>query len=170
MKRHQASLAFVLPLIPPALVVGVRFLGTAPDAASANGVSHYEGEEFQEFDRIAGVAISDTHGRDAWNASTAALSKPWRGTPVLVPVRDENNPDPIPEPDGGVSLPALVLTTIFGDGAGGGGVLSGRIYRIGDRIEGGWVLESVDRTRRTVTLRHSSGASGTVPLSRGDED
>jgi|GEM_PF-2819881 len=175
MNRQVAWLAFALPIVPPALVVCVRFIGHAPSAAEAEVTTHYQGDEFAELERLAGVALAGENGARAWEASGSTLGESWRGVTGGETPRD---PVVVTDPGGNpdveeVRTPALMLTTIFdgGGGVGGGGaVLGGRIYRVGDTIDNGWVLESVDRTGRSVTIRHTTGASGTIRLSGRRED
>ncbi|MFG0305223.1 MAG: hypothetical protein ACF8Q5_03295 [Phycisphaerales bacterium JB040] len=170
MSRRRAWLAGVLPVVPPLLIIAVRFVGHAPTGAGAfQGPGAGAEDGLGELARFVPEEVHDPRLHRAWESSRELLAGAWR--------RQEADPDPdapvvSPAEDPAahaVRTPAFSLTTIFGDGAGGGNagaVLDGRIYRVGDPVESGWALESVDRAGRSVTLRHRTGAACTIPLSR----
>ena len=166
MTSKQTWLATTLPLIPPVLVVAIRFFGIAPASASASQSALAAGTEIEGLDELTFGESDRDQARQAWEASEALLSVEWRrprqagtGDVEVITLPDTPITRPVPNP-------SYTLTTIFGDGAGGGGVIDGRIYRVGDLIDSGWTLISVDRAGRGVGLRHESGAEYTIMLSR----
>jgi len=76
------------------------------------------------------------------------------------PAREAAGPAPVPD----VVAPVVELSSIFVSRDGPIAVIAGRLRRVGDEVEPGWSLVSIDHDAGTVTLGHASGKRHEVSL------
>ncbi|MCB9847844.1 MAG: hypothetical protein H6814_05465 [Phycisphaeraceae bacterium] len=72
--------------------------------------------------------------------------------------RVENIPDLAP--------PEFQVSTIMATGSGNIALINGKAHRVGDALEGGWKITSIDAKAKQVVLEHAGAEPLTISLNR----
>jgi hypothetical protein len=139
-------------LFPTVCVLASQFLGSGASSAKAASEKVSELEPMQweriSFSAYQSEAISDE-----------SIGSPFYFEPVEPmgqPV-DSSPQDPRPTQQVRVELPEVHVTSILPNPKNPLAIIDGKPRRIGDTLDTGWKVISINASDFTVTLRHDSG-------------
>lgn len=161
--RNNTLMMTASALLAPALFVfGSRFIGGGPASARADTSTQLDLQrELPNFEPAIAPAPRDTN---------RPVKFPFYIEPytdhVLLP-----NPNPLQNrpalPNQPKALPPVSITSILPSSKNPLAVIDGRPRRVGDTLESGWTVISINAEDNTISLQHSSGAKIRAGLKNG---
>ncbi len=139
-------------LFPTVCVLGSQFLGSGASSVKAASEKQAEFEPMQ-WDRMSFSA----HQTGA--ISEEAISSPFYFE-AIEPMGhhvDSSPQDPRPPQNVRVELPEVHVTSILPNPKNPLAIIDGKPRRIGDTLDTGWTVMSINASDFTVTLRHATG-------------
>lgn len=150
-------------LMPAAVMYGARFVGTAPASSKAQKAPELT-PTLVNFPALnSSQRIERTK---AENHVQTCISPFWFEQDLYIAfdegdVPTQQQPAAVKE-----YIPEFQLTSILPNPKNPLAIIDSKTFRIGDELDGGWKLLTINGQNRTVTLLHKSGKRVTIALSK----
>lgn len=164
MKHNRPTLLMAAALLLPATVMyGARFVGSAPSTSKAQSAK----ESTPEIVRFPSLNPDQDKTQPIAQDQSKTYESPFWFEQDTYIAFDENQAPNQPAPEVKKEyIPEFQLTSILPNPKNPLAIIDSKTFRIGDDLEGGWKLLTINGQTRTVILAHKSGKRVTLSLTK----